>query len=75
MRADHQKIRHGLEQIEDAQDTNKALNAIPEILDTARRHFQKEEEILYALAEKVLDDETLSRLGETWAAERSVTIR
>ena len=74
LRADHQEIRHGLEQIEDAQDINEALKAVPEILDTARRHFQKEEEVLYALADEVLDDETLSRLGEIWTAERSETI-
>lgn len=74
LRADHQKIRHGLEQIDDAQDINEALQSIPDLLDTARTHFQKEDEVLYALAEQLLDDETLSRLGETWAAERSKII-
>jgi iron-sulfur cluster repair protein YtfE (RIC family) len=48
LRADHQEIRRGLEQIEDAQDINEALEAVPEILDIARRHFQKEDEVLYA---------------------------
>lgn len=71
LRADHREIRYRLEQIEDAQDMNEALEAALEILDTARRHFQKEEEGLYALADEVLDDEKLTRLGETWAAERS----
>jgi hypothetical protein len=37
------------------------------------RHFQTDKEVLYAyaLAEEVLDDEALSRLGETCAADRS----
>jgi hemerythrin-like domain-containing protein len=71
LQADHQEFRHALEQIADAEDVKQALNAIPEILDMARRHFQKEDEVLYPLAEELLGDEILCQLGETWAAERT----
>ena len=72
MRADHEQIRFGLERIEDAGDLDEALEAVRQTLDTARRHFKKEEEKLYALAEEVLDDETLIQLGEAWAIAHSV---
>ena len=72
MRADHEQIRFGLERIEDARDLDEALEAVRQTLGIARRHFKNEEEKLYALAEEVLDDETLIQLGEAWATARSV---
>ena len=67
MRADHEQIRLGLERIEDARDLDEALEAVRQTLAIARKHFKNEEEKLYALAEEVLDDETLIQLGEAWA--------
>jgi hemerythrin-like domain-containing protein len=72
MRADHEQIQFGLERIEDARDLNEALEAVRQTLDIVRRHFKNEEEKLYALAEEVLDDETLIQLGEAWATAHSV---
>ena len=70
MRAEHERIRRGLQRIENARDINEALEAVSQTLIIVRAHFQNEENILYAFAEKVLDDETLSQLGEAWAAAR-----
>ena len=75
MVAEHQDIRHGLERIENARDINEAAEAVQQTMAAARRHFRKEETVLYPLAKKVLDDETLAQLGEAWAAARSVIIR
>ncbi len=72
MRADHEQIRSGLERIENAWDLDEALDAVRQALDITRKHFKNEEEKLYALAEEVLDDETLTRLGEAWAKAHSV---
>ena len=72
MRAEHDEIEAGLERIEDARDIQEAVDAIRETLGIARRHFQKEERVLYPLAQQLLDDETLTRLGEVWAATRRV---
>ncbi len=70
MRAEHERIRRGLHRIENARDVNEALEAVRQTLIVARAHFRNEENILYPFAEKVLDDETLLQLGETWAAVR-----
>jgi iron-sulfur cluster repair protein YtfE (RIC family) len=72
MHAEHEQIQFGLECIEDARDLHEALEAVGQTLGIARRHFKNEEEGIYALAEEVLDDETLTQLGEAWATARSV---
>jgi len=75
MRIEHKIIQDGLERIEDARDIGEALEAVAQTMNAARNHFQKEETVLYPLAQKVLDDETLDQLGESWAKARSVTIK
>ncbi len=75
MRDEHQEIRSGLKSIEDARDLDEAIEAVQQTVEAARRHFEKEETVLYVVANKVLDDETLSRLGEDWATARAVKIR
>ena len=72
MRADHEQIQSGLEHIENARDLDEAIEAVRQTLATARRHFKNEEKKLYALAEEVLDDETLIQLGKAWATAHSV---
>ena len=72
MLADHEQIQAGLERIENARDIREAVDAAQETLSVARRHFHKEEEVLYPLAHRVLDDEVQTQLGKTWAAARKV---
>jgi hemerythrin-like domain-containing protein len=72
MYAEHKEIQAGLERIEDARDIREAVDAVQETLSVARRHFRKEEEVLYSLARRKLDDEVQAQLGEAWAAARKV---
>jgi len=72
MHAEHEEIQDGLERIEDARDIREAVEAVHQTLAVARRHFRKEEEVLYPLAHRVLDDEAQSRLGQVWATARKV---
>lgn len=72
MLAEHEQIQAGLERIEGARDIREALDAVQETLSLARRHFHKEEEVLYPLAHRVLDDQVQTELGKTWAAARKV---
>ncbi len=75
LHSEHREIRSGLEAIEDARDLDQAIAAVRRTLEIARKHFDNEEKGLYAIANKVLDEETLTRLGEDWAAARSITLR
>jgi hemerythrin-like domain-containing protein len=36
----------------------------------SRKHFDREERIVFPLAEKVMKDETLAELGKTWMKQR-----
>lgn len=75
MHSEHREIRSGLESIEEARDLDQAIAAVRHTLEITRKHFDNEEKVLYAIANKVLDEETLTQLGEEWAAARSITIR
>jgi hypothetical protein len=69
---DHQIINAGLEAVL-AADT--ALNANRLLLETVaktRKHFAKEETIIFGIAERELSVETQNRLGAEWAASRNV---
>jgi iron-sulfur cluster repair protein YtfE (RIC family) len=74
MRAEHDEIERLLENIEDAEDANQAAEWIRQALRVARDHFRKEEVVLFPLAQRVLDDETLTRLGKAWAEARNVVL-
>ncbi len=74
MHAEHDEIRAGLERIEDARNIREAVDAVHQTLAVARRHFRKEEEVLYPLARQSLSHEEQSRLANAWAAARYVHI-
>ena len=75
MVAEHEEIQSGLERIENARDISEAVEEIQKTMATARRHFHREETVLYVLAQEVLSDETQTQLGEAWAAARTGKIR
>jgi hemerythrin-like domain-containing protein len=70
MRAEHEEMARLLEQIKDADDADQ----VEEALSAARSHFQKEERVLFPMAQHLLGDEALTRLGKSWAKARRVTI-
>ena len=74
MRAEHEEMKRLLWQIEDAVDADEAILLVEEALSAARRHFQKEEQVLFPMARRLLGDEELTRLGSAWAEARRVTI-
>ncbi len=74
MRAEHGEMQRLLEQIEDASDVDEAIHWVGEALSAARSHFQKEEQVLFPMARRLLGDEELTRLGSAWAEARRVTI-
>jgi hemerythrin-like domain-containing protein len=74
MRAEHEEMERLLGQIEDAADVDEAIHLVEEALSAARNHFQKEEQVLFPMAQGLLGDEALTRLGRAWAEARRVTI-
>lgn len=74
MRSEHDEMIRLLERIEDAADVDEAARLVEEALKAARSHFLKEEQVLFPLAEQLLGEETLTRLGKDWAAARRMTL-
>jgi iron-sulfur cluster repair protein YtfE (RIC family) len=74
MRSEHEELARLLQQIEDAVDADQVILWIEEALSVARSHFQKEERVLFPMAQQLLGDETLTRLGRAWAEARRVTL-
>ena len=74
MRMEHDQIEGGLERLPTVQDLEQARELLLQIVEVARGHFSKEEQILYPLASRTLSTETLIDLGAQWAMRRAVVL-
>lgn len=74
MRQEHNDIEQALEAIEEATDMGLATERVRNAVEIARNHFRKEEVVLFRIAQSVLSDETLTRLGSEWASTRGVSL-
>lgn len=74
MRADHEQIEEGLTQIPGLMDLAETQQQLLGIVELARQHFAREEQILFELAPESLGDEMLRDLGAKWAEQRGVMI-
>ena len=74
MRMEHNEIEGTLEILPHASDLETARGQLLNMMQVARQHFAKEEQVLYPMAEKALSYQELSELGQMWAERRSVAI-
>ncbi len=74
LHAEHEEMERFLAHMQQEPDVDRAILWISEALGAARRHFKKEEQILFPLAQRILGDEALIRMGRDWAEARRVTI-
>ena len=72
MRAEHEEIARLLWRIEEAEHEPEAMAAVEAALAQCREHFGKEEQVLFPMAIQFLDEDTLLRLGRSWAEARAV---
>lgn len=74
MRDEHREIDNLLEAIKRESDIGALKSSIGQLLALAHGHFQKEEQVLFAMARRFLDDAELTEIGDQWAARRSVAV-
>jgi hemerythrin-like domain-containing protein len=74
MRMEHDQIEGGLERLSAARELEQARELLLQIVEVARGHFAKEEQVLFPMASQALSTETLIDLGEQWAKRRAVTL-
>jgi hemerythrin-like domain-containing protein len=68
---EHQEIDDNLKQVQEAKQVRRACELLLAAVDYSRRHFDKEERIVFPLAERMLKARTLAELGQTWMEQRT----
>lgn len=70
MRSEHLDIEASLARACETDDLEEARDLLLHVVDVARPHFAKEEDVLFPLAEQLLDEGTVLELGDRWAGRR-----
>src|ERR1039458_5045433 len=68
---EHQEIDISLKNVQLAKDFKKARHLLLSAVSYSRKHFDKEERIVFPLAERVLNSKTLTSLGHRWMEQRA----
>jgi iron-sulfur cluster repair protein YtfE (RIC family) len=74
MRAEHQEIDRLASASLQTSDAEECADLLRELLPVMRRHFMKEEQILFPMAQQVLDPDVVIDLGRKWAEIRKIVI-
>lgn len=72
---EHRQIEAALASVHRAKTLKAAKRILLSAIATSREHFDKEERIVFPLAERILKAKTLSELGETWLRRREVAVK
>ena len=68
---EHQEIDESLRNIRAARQLKKARQLLLSAVSYSRKHFDKEERIVFPMAERVLNGKTLKALGQQWMEQRA----
>lgn len=75
MRLEHSEIEHLLEVLlPQTKDADDAARLMLQAIKIARLHFNKEEQVLFAMAQHALGSDGLAELGQQWAGRRGVIL-
>jgi len=69
---EHEQIESNLELIQKATRLKPARSLLLAVVVASRKHFDKEERIVFPMAERVLNSRTLTALGQTWKEQRQL---
>jgi len=69
---EHEEIDRSLAQIQSAKNVTQARKLLLAAVLASRSHFNKEERILFPLANKVMNNVTLQNLGNAWERQREL---
>jgi hemerythrin-like domain-containing protein len=72
---EHQEIDVSLRSLRQARQLKKARQLLLAAVTYSRKHFDKEERIVFPMAERVLNGKTLTALGQTWVEQRTRVVR
>ncbi len=70
---EHVEIDRSLLEVQRVRELKTARRLLLKAILYSRNHFDKEERIVFPLAERLLKAKTLSALGETWKERRPIS--
>ena len=70
---EHRQIEAALARASQAKTVKEAKRILLGAIAASREHFDKEERIVFPLAERVLKAKTLSEMGKAWLRRREMT--
>ncbi len=69
---EHEQIEHNLALIQTTRQLKQARRLFLGVVVACRKHFDKEERIVFPMAEQVLNGKTLLALASTWREKRQL---
>jgi len=72
---EHQEMDQNLQLVQRATRLREAQRLLLSAVAHSRRHFDREERIVFPMAEHVLKAKTLTELGQTWLRQRTHVAR
>jgi hemerythrin-like domain-containing protein len=72
---EHELIEESLASVRKAKDLKSAKKLLLGAIATSRKHFDKEERIVFPMAERVLNAKTLVDLGKEWMKRREASLK
>ncbi|TAK97638.1 MAG: hypothetical protein EPO07_12915 [Verrucomicrobia bacterium] len=72
---EHEEIDQALLEVKSARELKKARKLLLAAVAASRKHFDKEERIVFPLAERTLKAETLKILGDAWMKRREAALK
>jgi hemerythrin-like domain-containing protein len=69
---EHEQIERNLQLLQKTRQLKKARSLLLGVVIASRKHFDKEERIVFPMAEMVLNNKTLLTLAQTWRVQRQV---
>jgi hypothetical protein len=72
---EHEQIERNLKQIQSTKQLKQARALLLGVVIASRKHFDKEERIVFPMAEAVLNGKTLITLALTWREQRQLPRR
>ena len=71
---EHDEIEAEMAQVQKARGAKQARGLLLQAVLRSREHFDKEERIVFPLAERVMKAKTLSNLGQEWMKRRDAVL-
>ena len=72
---EHVQIEQALARVQKARTLKEAKRGLLSAMAACRKHFDKEERIVFPMAERVLKTKTLSDLGAEWLKKREAAAK